>query len=497
MKYSFLAILTCIHFIAFAQTTLTLQPGANVGNDASLGSHTNYNTENNNYGTNIYLNSYCIPGATGGQNTNRAVIEFDLSSIPSGATIVSADLTLYGAGYINSTLTGHFGNNTSTLSRITSSWSEMGVTWNTAPTTTSVNQVTMPQSTSASQDYVNNVTAMVQDMINSPSTSFGFYFAMVTENPANPAGLLFYSSDASDSTKWPKLVIVYTTSNSCMQPDPSGGQDASLGSHTSYNTENNNYGSNVYLNSYCIPGTQGGQNTNRALLRFDLSAIPATAVVQSADLYLYATGFINSALPGHFGNNASVIERVTTTWSESSVTWNSAPGTTTTGAASLPQSSSNMQDYITNVTTMTQYMVTNPSQNHGFLFRMVVENPASAAGLLFWSSDHSDPNKRPKLCVTYVDSLDPKSVHEIVLSEVDMQVFPNPSADFVRISTEEFFTSAVISFYSQDGKLVKQMTFTGNSNFFDVPVADLADGTYLIELLADSKKGTAKFLKSE
>jgi hypothetical protein len=496
MKQTLLSFATSFVAISLvAQTTVTLQPGAATGNDASLGSHTNYNTENNNYGTDPYIKAYCIPGAQGGQNTNRAVIEFDLASIPAGATIVSADLTLYATGYLTSTLTGHFGNNTATLSRITGAWTEGSVTWNTAPATTTQNQVTLAQSTNSTQDYASDVTALVQDMINNPASSFGFYFALVTENPSNAAALLFHSSDGGDPNKWPKLEIVYTTGN-CIQPDPNAGNDASLGSHTNYNTENTNYGSNVYLNAYCIAGAQGGQNTNRALLSFNLTSIPTTAIVQSADLYLYGTGFINSMLPGHFGSNASSIECVTSSWSESAVTWNSAPTTTPTNAATLPQSTSANQDYIVSVTAMTQYQVANPSLNYGFLFRNIVENPSAPAGLLFWSSDHSDPNKRPKLCVTYNDSINPKSVHTIVLDALDMEVFPNPSTQFLTVNTGEL-SNAVINIYSTEGKLANSIQYQGLLSTYYIPVAELASGTYLVEILAEDKRGTTRFVKSE
>lgn len=485
--------------VVSAQTTVTLQPGAAAGNDASLGSHTNYGTENNNYGTNIYFNSYCIPGASGGQNTNRAIIEFDLTSIPTGATIVSANLTLYAAGYINSTLNGHFGsNNSCMLQRITSSWTESAVTWNTAPTTTAVNQVIMPQSTTSTQDYTSNVTAMVQDMINNPSTSFGFYFALITENPSSQAGLLFCSSDHSNAAKWPKLEITYTMGNSpCMQPDAGAGNDASLGSHTNYGTENNNYGTNQYFNMYCIPGAQGGQNTNRAVLKFDLSAIPSNATVVSADLYLYATGYINSTLSGHFGsNNVTSVERITSAWSENTVTWNTAPTTTTAGAATMPQSTSSTQDYVVNVTAMTQYQVTNPSQNYGYYFRLVTENPSSQAGLLFWSSDYSNPAERPQLCVTYQDSTNPKGVEVHLMPMMDVTVFPNPAAEHLSIACGDQLESAVVNIFDAQGRLVKQEIFEERASVFVISVAELSEGMYTIELVGDNKRGTVNFIKS-
>lgn len=482
-------------FGAAAQTTLTLQPGAATGNDASLGYHDNYNTATQNYGSDIYIKAFCIPGAQGGQNTNRAVISFDLSTIPAGATIVSSNLTLYGTGYINSMLPGHFGNNTSTVSRITSAWTENAVTWNTAPSFTTQNQATLAQSTSAAQDYITDVTALVQDMINNPSTSFGFYLALVTENPSNSAALLFHSSDGPNSAKWPKLEITYTVGN-CLQPDANAGNDASLGYHDNYNTATQNYGGDIYLKAFCIPGAQGGQNTNRGVLSFDLTAIPTTSIVQQADLYLYATGYINSLLPGHFGNNASTIERITSPWTENTVTWNTAPTTTTLGAAALSQSTNASQDYIIDVTTMTQYQVANPSLNYGFLLKLNVENPSAQAGLLFFSSDDANALTRPKLCVTYSDSLNPKDVHTIVIDAMAIDIYPNPTSQTITVQTDAL-NDAQVNIYSVEGKLVKSVQYSGVLSTYSVPVAELANGTYVLEIVAENKLGTTQFIKEE
>ena len=56
----------------------------------------------------------------------RALIHFDLSSIPSGATIVSAKLKLYTKAH-----SGH--NRTHNIHRTKASWTENTVTWNNQP----------------------------------------------------------------------------------------------------------------------------------------------------------------------------------------------------------------------------------------------------------------------------------------------------------------------------------------------------------------------------
>ena len=192
------------------QATLTLQPDAAAGVDASLGYHDNYGTDVNNYGTDAQFKVSCRPGYSGGRQSVRELIKFDLSSIPTAATVQSAKLYLYATGYINTSVQGHSGSNTALLERITSPWSESTVTWATAPTSSGIDEVAVPQSTVSDQDYVINVTQLVSRMVSSPSTNYGFYFHLVTEDPANGAWLFFYSSDHTDPTKRPKLVVTYT-----------------------------------------------------------------------------------------------------------------------------------------------------------------------------------------------------------------------------------------------------------------------------------------------
>ncbi len=134
--------------------------------DAAIGYHDNYNTDDNNYGTAIQNAAYTISGSNGGLNVNRALIDFDLTSIPKGSIITSANLNLYAIGQLG-ILNGHVGNNNnSVLQRITEDWKEDKVTWNAQPSTTNINQVSLPASNNSLEDYLNiDVTSLVQDLI--------------------------------------------------------------------------------------------------------------------------------------------------------------------------------------------------------------------------------------------------------------------------------------------------------------------------------------------
>lgn len=198
----------CCHFLVSAQTTITLQPDATAGKDVML--HGLPTEANNNYGNSV---DFLAAGWTfsGNPGVIRSIVEFDLTGIPENAIVTSAKLSLYardntgGIGQ-HSTLSGP---NNCWLERIISSWEESTVTWNTQPTTTTINRVNLPSSSSPTQDYIDiDVMALTQDMIDNPSGSFGFMLKLADENFYRK--LVFCSSDHETPALRPRLEVIYT-----------------------------------------------------------------------------------------------------------------------------------------------------------------------------------------------------------------------------------------------------------------------------------------------
>ena len=378
-----------------AQTTINLIPDS----DAAIGFHDNYNTSDNNYGTASQNAAYSIPGARGGVNNNRALIKFDLSSIPAGSNISSAKLNLYALGPIG-TLSGHTGEaNSAVLQR--------------------PNEATLSPSSSPLQDYtVIDVTALVQDMID--NTNHGFLLKLINEEVRN--ALLFASLNCGDSTKFPLLKITY---DNCLKVTSKS--DAAIGFHDNYNTSDNNYGTASQNAAYSIPGSRGGVNNNRALIKFDLSSIPTGSNISSAKLNLYALGPIGT-LSGHTGEaNSAVLQRITQNWNDSIVTWDSQPTATNQNEATLLPSTSPLQDYTDiDVTALVQDMIDN--NNYGFLLKLNNEDITNA--LLFASSNVSDSNKHPKLevCFSRITTCTNKLTQDTTVYFVDDTKFSSLSS---------------------------------------------------------------------
>ena len=188
-------------------TQLTLQPDAADGKDTLLTD----NIPNNSQGNSTELNA----GAWtifGSPVKLRGLLGFDLSSIPSGATIQYANLTLYNNpnaqnGFGNGQHSHVSGSNESVLQRITSSWNE-NTTWSTQTSSTSTNQVILPEDTDPFQNYVVDVKQLVQDMILDPAAGYGFLLKLQEE--AYYRILVFASSDHPNADLHPKLEICYT-----------------------------------------------------------------------------------------------------------------------------------------------------------------------------------------------------------------------------------------------------------------------------------------------
>ena len=151
-----------------------------------------------------------------GRGTIRSVIRFRaLNAIPDSAIILSASLKLFGIPYGlnppgNSTYpTSPYPlTNEGWVRRITSTWAESSISWNTQPTATPVNQVAMPATSMQwNQDLTVDVTSLVND-IRTSGANEGFQLSLQQEQYYRSR--YYATSDHPDATKWPELIIQYT-----------------------------------------------------------------------------------------------------------------------------------------------------------------------------------------------------------------------------------------------------------------------------------------------
>ena len=144
----------------------------------------------------------------------------------------------------------------------------------------------------------------------------------------------------------------------------------------------------------CVMSRDTGRN-RRSVIHFDLSSIPSGATIDSATLNLRIWN-VND-------NRTDDIHRVTESWVESEVTWNSIFGDyvdTPTDSASTG----------TTVDTWVEWDVTSDMQafvddtpNYGWLIKDHTESE-SAKYVKYYSREYADETKRPYLEVTYSEA---------------------------------------------------------------------------------------------
>ncbi len=275
-----------------------------------------------------------------------------------------------------------------------------------------------------------------------------------------------------------------------LQPDGATGQDAIISSFFPAG----NFGNYTELDA--IAWTSGGNPSNlRGLLRFDLSSIPANAIITSAKISLYAvtTAPLNGNLVDPmFGDNAAYLQRVTANWSPATVTWNNQPAATAVNQVTLATSTSTTQNYTNvDVTALVQDMQTNG--NFGFLLRSINETPFRS--MTFASSNHSNAAIRPKLEVCYNVVA---SVRNNNSNNFNVAVWPNPSLkNTVQVEVVLQRTEIItVQVFDMNGKAISGvLKFTGivGKNLFPLD-AGIQPGVYLIKINAGKEAQTKKLI---
>lgn len=141
--------------------------------------------------------------------TIREVIKFDLSSIPSNATITKATLSIFSDPHpINGNLVdANYGSNNSMyLQQVTSDWSGSTISWFNQPSVSTDNEISIPTTTNSFLDLNIDVTNMVGSMVNN-NANYGFLLSLQNEVTYNSR--IFCSSYYSDAAKHPKLMVIY------------------------------------------------------------------------------------------------------------------------------------------------------------------------------------------------------------------------------------------------------------------------------------------------
>jgi hypothetical protein len=142
-----------------------------------------------------------------------------------------------------------------------------------------------------------------------------------------------------------------------------------------------------------------------AAFKFDLSDIPATAIIKSAKLTLYSnpnpiTGHPDDDLRANYGSdNTMLIQKVTSSWTAATVTYSNQPSATAADQVVIPATSERFLDLVDVDVTQLVKDMTGTNTNYGFLIKL--QNEAYYNSRIFCSSKYPDAGKHPKLVVVY------------------------------------------------------------------------------------------------
>jgi len=173
-----------------AYTTLTLQPSNN-SNELTLGILDGEDASG------LSISTFGVTAWTANDNPwiSRGLIKFDLSTMPSNASIKSADFYLYSDSTptTGNLVDANYGSNSFTLQQVDSNWAASSVSWFNQPGGLTANQIVIPSTSQSFLDLDIDVTSMVGNMGNN-NANYGFLLQLQSE-------VLIYSRFMPDQKK--------------------------------------------------------------------------------------------------------------------------------------------------------------------------------------------------------------------------------------------------------------------------------------------------------
>ena len=233
----------------------------------------------------------------------RTYLNFSLDELPSSAVLLLANLNLT----VN---TGNVGENIS-LYRVNDTWGESTITYTNQP---GYNTTILANFTSVASELQDsfNVLNEVNNWFNGTYNNSGFALGMLNET-GDTGTISYYSSDSSNSSKWPTLYLTYNRTI----PDQSLSQDTNL--TNVFNLGDYFYDIDGHNISFSVVGT-----TTLANVSIDSNSnvtISAGGTSGNETIYFNCTDALNSTL-----SNAVVIAVSSTAVNDGGTTGSSGGG---------------------------------------------------------------------------------------------------------------------------------------------------------------------------
>ena len=459
-----------------AQITVAIQAGIN-----GKQSHIDNLNPANNLGNYPLVNAgYNTVGGT--PTLSRDFLQFDLSAVPTGATVVSAYLSLYHAsGYNSSNASG----NSEMLALAQRHWKQDSITWNNQPSLSTTDTIQIGGTLTNTDSKLNiDITKFARKWAAYPNGNFGMAMLLADEQNTALGNFQIYGSCYNaDSTVRPLLVITYLAAcpeQSVMQPGINGKSE-----HIDNLNPTLNYRNTWFVNAGY--NTVGGVPTlSRNFIQFDLSAIPPSASIDSAYFALYSDAAYTSS---NASGNTEMLALVQQPWVQDSITWNYQPtisstDTIITGVTNTPTDSKPHID----LTKFVRYWVSNPNQNFGMAMMLADEQGTGLGNYQSYASCYDgDTMLRPKLIVHW--NLCATSINNVEDTALAYDVFPNPANNILNIRNTEN-TAVDVVVFDITGRRVMAATQVKS-----IATTALIPGVYLLHIDNGGSTVVKKFIK--
>jgi hypothetical protein len=496
---------------------------ANISNAANCGGNPAPGT---NYGSDPTITAghtasrYCVS-----ESWQKALIRFDLRSIPANAIITKATFTMVGTTSSNPNL-----GRLRKVSNLGWSWAENSVTWNSINqsfySTTEVIPVTTTPTVMS--DGVTRANAIIDvtrfvtywyrnmDRVNNPinatiDRNYGMLYELdpsITTDATN----IFGSTNNTNTLLKPTLTVEYTI------PQNPGiiivNEDAMISNFgaSGYSEVNTNFINNNNEVNFAPSGYMYGTTTRRSLEKIDLSSVTATSV-KSAILQLAPINNVGTS-------NAETIKVITSAWNPSTVTWNTInTATTPTNMVSIPAqtgvANANVPVYA-DITAIVNSWLSNSVINNGIMIQLANEVPSVATNQDFASMENDNPAYHPRLLLDY----DVPNWTGIIKSELlsddgtvsesqnetapknetlpntieDLTIYPIPSHNEIVIDASNILeTIQRIEIIDMVGKIMQ--TIIPSELKTTVDISAYSNGIYFVTLNTATKSISGKFVK--
>lgn len=346
--------------------------------------------------------------------TRRTLLKFDLTSY---SAITSAHLFVYGNAELNMNINAYKASS--------DTWTESTVNWSNAPSFTSLISAA---SVGTSDGWIQlDVTSAAQDEM----TGNGTFSIGLMDDAGLVKTIDLYSKENTQSQYKAYLVVAGTTITAV-----SPGDDAYVRAGTYAST---NYGSEQTL---AVKGTTNVNFRREAFLKFDMNSLGVSSVA-SAVFNIYGNA--------DYSMNIDVYKAATDSWSESTVTYNSAPGVSySLGDLSVGTSNSWYTLDIGSAVN-TQLGI------DGVISIKLSDDAESGALAQLYSSENTNTGFRPYLEITLNSgarmAISGPEVKKVIST---FKTYPNPTSTDLNFQSESPINA--VSIYDLKGREVKVLT---------------------------------------